>query len=96
MIKRCLTHYCVWTCYIHHYICSIVESCYQTSNIIDFDLEHIHMCHLFFRPHKQVPRWYKFDDGEVTECKMDDDEEIKNQCFGGDYLGEVFDHMLKR
>uniref|UniRef100_UPI0035900D99 ubiquitin carboxyl-terminal hydrolase 9X-like n=1 Tax=Myxine glutinosa TaxID=7769 RepID=UPI0035900D99 len=42
------------------------------------------------------PRWYKFDDGEVTECKMDDDEEMKNQCFGGEYMGEVFDHMMKR
>ncbi|KAL1140578.1 hypothetical protein AAG570_000508 [Ranatra chinensis] len=41
-------------------------------------------------------KWYKFDDGEVTECKMDDDEEMKSQCFGGDYMGEVFDHMLKR
>ncbi|XP_035221479.1 probable ubiquitin carboxyl-terminal hydrolase FAF-X isoform X2 [Stegodyphus dumicola] len=41
-------------------------------------------------------KWYKFDDGEVMECKMEDDEEIKNQCFGGDYMGEVFDHMLKR
>ncbi|XP_046668911.1 probable ubiquitin carboxyl-terminal hydrolase FAF-X isoform X3 [Homalodisca vitripennis] len=41
-------------------------------------------------------RWYKFDDGEVTECKMDDEEEMKTQCFGGDYMGEVFDHMLKR
>lgn len=41
-------------------------------------------------------RWYKFDDGEVTECKMDDDEEMKNQCFGGEYMGEVFDHMMKR
>ena len=27
---------------------------------------------------------------------MDDDEEMKNQCFGGEYTGEVFDHMLKR
>lgn len=27
---------------------------------------------------------------------MDDDEEMKNQCFGGEYLGEIFDHMLKR
>jgi len=27
---------------------------------------------------------------------MDDDEEMKTQCFGGEYLGEVFDHMLKR
>ncbi|XP_067668544.1 ubiquitin carboxyl-terminal hydrolase 9X-like [Haliotis asinina] len=42
------------------------------------------------------PKWYKFDDGDVTECKMDDDDEMKNQCFGGEYLGEVYDHMLKR
>lgn len=21
---------------------------------------------------------------------------MKNQCFGGEYMGEVFDHMLKR
>ncbi|XP_076067071.1 ubiquitin carboxyl-terminal hydrolase-like faf isoform X3 [Oratosquilla oratoria] len=42
-------------------------------------------------------RWYKFDDGEVTECKMDDDEEMKNQCFGGEYMGEqVFDNIMKR
>ncbi|ERE73744.1 putative ubiquitin carboxyl-terminal hydrolase FAF-X isoform 2 [Cricetulus griseus] len=41
-------------------------------------------------------RWFKFDDGDVTECKMDDDEEMKNQCFGGEYMGEVFDHILKR
>ena len=39
---------------------------------------------------------YKFDDGDVTECKMDDDEEMKNQCFGGEYMGEVFDHVVKR
>ncbi|CAH1782281.1 unnamed protein product [Owenia fusiformis] len=42
------------------------------------------------------PKWYKFDDGDVTECKMEDDEEMRNQCFGGEYLGEVFDHLLKR
>lgn len=41
-------------------------------------------------------RWYKFDDGEVTECRMGEDEEMKVQCFGGDYMGEVFDPMLKR
>lgn len=41
-------------------------------------------------------KWYKFDDGDVTECKMEEEEEMKSQCFGGDYLGEVFDHMLKR
>lgn len=34
-------------------------------------------------------QWYKFDDGEVTECKMHEDEELKAQCFGGDYMGEV-------
>ena len=49
-----------------------------------------------FRGQDQSPKWYKFDDGEVSEFKMDDDEEMKNQCFGGEYLGEVFDHMLKR
>ncbi|XP_022160014.1 probable ubiquitin carboxyl-terminal hydrolase FAF-X [Myzus persicae] len=41
-------------------------------------------------------KWYKFDDGDVTECKMDEEEEMKTQCFGGDYMGEVFDHALKR
>lgn len=41
-------------------------------------------------------KWYKFDDGDVSECKMDDDEEMKNQCFGGEYMGEVFDHVVKR
>ncbi|XP_047353087.1 probable ubiquitin carboxyl-terminal hydrolase FAF-X isoform X1 [Vespa velutina] len=41
-------------------------------------------------------KWYKFDDGDVTECKMEEEEEMKSQCFGGDYLGEVFDHISKR
>lgn len=41
-------------------------------------------------------KWYKFDDVEVTECKLDDYEEMRNQTFGGEYMGEVFDHMLKR
>lgn len=41
-------------------------------------------------------KWYKFDDGDVSECKLDDDEEMKIQCFGGEYMGEVFDQMLKR
>ncbi|XP_046853983.1 probable ubiquitin carboxyl-terminal hydrolase FAF-X [Xenia sp. Carnegie-2017] len=40
--------------------------------------------------------WFKFDDGDVSDCKMDDDEELKTQCFGGEYMGEVFDHMMKR
>lgn len=41
-------------------------------------------------------KWYKFDDGEVSECKMNDDDEMKAQCFGGDYMGEVYDNNLKR
>jgi ubiquitin carboxyl-terminal hydrolase 9/24 len=27
---------------------------------------------------------------------MDEDEELKIQCFGGDYMGEVYDNTLKR
>ena len=27
---------------------------------------------------------------------MEDDEELKTQCWGGEYMSEVFDHMLKR
>lgn len=27
---------------------------------------------------------------------MGEDEEMKAQCFGGDYMGEVFDPLLKR
>ena len=23
-------------------------------------------------------------------------QEMKTQCFGGEYMGEVFDHMMKR
>ncbi|XP_039251519.2 ubiquitin carboxyl-terminal hydrolase 9X-like [Styela clava] len=44
---------------------------------------------------KRGDKWYKFDDGDVQECNFDDDE-LKNQCFGGEYVGEVFDHMMKR
>ena len=47
--------------------------------------------------HREASKWYKFDDGDVTECKMDDDDEMKNQCFGGEYMGEqVFDNIMKR
>ncbi|XP_055902389.1 probable ubiquitin carboxyl-terminal hydrolase FAF isoform X2 [Eupeodes corollae] len=41
-------------------------------------------------------QWYKFDDNEVTECKMNEDEEMKVQCFGGEYMGEIYDSNLKR
>jgi ubiquitin carboxyl-terminal hydrolase 9/24 len=40
-------------------------------------------------------RWYKFDDNDVSECKMDDDK-MKNQCYCGDYSGEVYDNIMKR
>jgi hypothetical protein len=43
---------------------------------------------LFIRCSDGVCRWFKFDDGDVSECRMNDDEELKNQCFGGDYSGE--------
>ncbi|XP_077513422.1 ubiquitin carboxyl-terminal hydrolase-like faf isoform X2 [Amblyomma americanum] len=52
--------------------------------------------YILTRPPGGAYRWYKFDDGEVSECRMDEEEEMKNQCFGGEYMGEVFDHMLKR
>jgi len=38
---------------------------------------------------RQGSKWYKFDDGDVTEVFMQDDEELKNQCWGGEYLSEV-------
>ncbi|XP_063547239.1 probable ubiquitin carboxyl-terminal hydrolase FAF-X isoform X2 [Cydia strobilella] len=36
----------------------------------------------------ETGRWVKLDDGDVTECAMHDDEEMKAQCFGGEYTGE--------
>ena len=39
--------------------------------------------------------WFKFDDNDVSEFKMDD-EELRNQCYGGDYTGEVYDNLMKR
>jgi hypothetical protein len=41
--------------------------------------------------------WYKFDDTDVTDCKMDDDEELRSQCFGGDHPAPSFDQpAMKR
>ncbi|XP_052737124.1 probable ubiquitin carboxyl-terminal hydrolase FAF-X isoform X2 [Bicyclus anynana] len=36
----------------------------------------------------ETGRWVKLDDGDVSECLMHDDEEMKAQCFGGEYMGE--------
>ncbi|CAB4054352.1 USP9_24 [Lepeophtheirus salmonis] len=45
---------------------------------------------------KSKDKWYKFDDGEVSEVKVDDDEELKAQCYGGECVSEVYDQMSKR
>ncbi|XP_064393950.1 probable ubiquitin carboxyl-terminal hydrolase FAF-X [Halichondria panicea] len=47
-------------------------------------------------PGSNTPKWFKFDDGDVTEAKIEDEEEFKAQAFGGDYTGEVYDHVLKK
>ncbi|KAI1278141.1 putative ubiquitin carboxyl-terminal hydrolase FAF-X [Halotydeus destructor] len=52
--------------------------------------------YVLYKQDDGTAKWYKFDDGEVTECKLDDEEEMRAQCFGGEYMGEIFDHMLKR
>ncbi|KAJ8679779.1 hypothetical protein QAD02_015566 [Eretmocerus hayati] len=52
--------------------------------------------YILHRQNDGTGKWYKFDDGDVTECKMEEEDEMKSQCFGGDYMGEVFDHILKR
>jgi hypothetical protein len=45
----------------------------------------------------ELPHWYKFDDTDVSDCKMDDDEELRSQCFGGDYPAQSFDQpVMKR
>lgn len=62
----------------------------QIPSLFNFNLINIfRKSSVFFRQGDGSARWYKFDDGEVTECKMDDEEEMKTQCFGGDYMGEV-------
>ncbi|OQV21658.1 putative ubiquitin carboxyl-terminal hydrolase FAF-X [Hypsibius exemplaris] len=33
-------------------------------------------------------KWYRFDDGEVSECKLDEDDELKTQCFGEESPGK--------
>ena len=38
---------------------------------------------------RQGGKWFKFDDGDVTEVNIADDEELKNQCWGGEYMSEV-------
>ena len=53
-------------------------------------------CLLLFRVDGQGTKWFKFEDGEVGEARMEDDEELKSQCFGGEFMGETYDHVMKR
>ncbi|UJR08730.1 hypothetical protein I4U23_012987 [Adineta vaga] len=41
-------------------------------------------------------QWYKFDDTDVSECKMNDDEELRSQCFGGDHSTSPFDQSVMK
>nr|XP_027204063.1 probable ubiquitin carboxyl-terminal hydrolase FAF-X [Dermatophagoides pteronyssinus] len=41
-------------------------------------------------------KWYKFDDTDVSECKLDQDDEMRNQCFGGEYMSEYYDQLMKK
>ena len=50
----------------------------------------------FFREESSEAHWYKFDDTDVSECKMDDDEELRSQCFGGDYPAQSFDQPIMK
>ncbi len=45
--------------------------------------------HYYSYIHCKDRGWFKFDDGDVTEAKMDGDEELKAQCYGGEYMSEV-------
>jgi ubiquitin carboxyl-terminal hydrolase 9/24 len=36
-------------------------------------------------------RWYKFDDGDVSESQLHLSQEMRAQCFGGDYSTDSFD-----
>lgn len=74
----------------------IISVIFFTSNFFFFLLNSLAKFTSFIFRDQNKEQWYKFDDGDVTECKMNDDEEMKAQCFGGDYMGEVYDNNLKR
>ncbi|XP_053689381.1 probable ubiquitin carboxyl-terminal hydrolase FAF [Sabethes cyaneus] len=75
------------------------ETCYQLTGIVVHSGQASgghYFSYILHRGPDGSEKWYKFDDGEVSECKMHEDEEMKAQCFGGDYMGEVYDNNLKR
>lgn len=41
-------------------------------------------------------KWFRFEDQDVSECKLEDDDELKNQCFGGEYVTDVFDKFCNK
>jgi hypothetical protein len=67
--------------------------------LFDFSDEIIYFFDIF-REESNAPDlslWHKFDDTVVSDCKMDDDEELRSQCFGGDYPAQSFDQpVMKR
>jgi len=57
--------------------CTLAFLCYTLSEFLNSLLCWWELTVLFccFRVSPDIsPKWYKFDDGEVSECKMDDDE----------------------
>ena len=70
----------------HKYVCTTDPSSFLESTL-----------RCLCREEADASQWYKFDDTDVSECKMDDDEEIRSQCFGGDYPAQSFDQpVMKR
>lgn len=75
---------------LHRSVCRVFcPYCFKCT--VNFVFNHFTVFNMF-RHSNGSSKWYKFDDGDVSECKMDDDEEMKSQCFGGDYMGEVCCH----
>lgn len=50
----------------------------------------------FCREESNEAHWYKFDDTDVSDCKMEDDEELRSQCFGGDYPAQSFEQPIMK
>ncbi|XP_055852640.1 probable ubiquitin carboxyl-terminal hydrolase FAF isoform X2 [Episyrphus balteatus] len=89
-------------------VVELVENSYDHTDVTKYELTGIivhsgqasgghYFSYILYKDEKTgKEQWYKFDDNEVTECKMNEDEEMKVQCFGGEYMGEIYDSNLKR
>lgn len=40
-------------------------------------------------------KWFKIDDCDVSEFDLENDEQLKANCFGGDYCSDFFDFRLR-